>query len=77
MVVFTSGGDGLHRAVGCKRLAKWWYLQGIKQQLDSTTAVKGLQNGGIYKDRRLSKKQEGAVKGLQLVVFTNTRITDE
>ena len=39
---------GLHLA-GCKRLTKWWYLQDIPAQLFQELAVKGLQNGGIYK----------------------------
>ena len=51
--------------MGCKRLTKWWYLQAIPQLASSRVAVKGLQNGGIYKDKMMKIGMETAVKGLQ------------
>jgi hypothetical protein len=35
----------------CKRLTKWWYLQGEQHPRRGEAAVKGLQNDGIYKGK--------------------------
>ena len=51
--------------MGCKRLTKWWYLQARTGQDEQAGAVKGLQNGGIYKTEPEATEAATAVKGLQ------------
>ena len=51
--------------MGCKRLTKWWYLQDEHEQHHRAVAVKGLQNGGIYKVAYPLDVLIHAVKGLQ------------
>ncbi len=51
--------------MGCKRLTKWWYLQGPGRPCNGGSAVKGLQNGGIYKYISGEFEVTDAVKGLQ------------
>ena len=49
MVVFTSVLRHRSPVLRCKRLTKWWYLQVRADDEHHPAAVKGLQNGGIYK----------------------------
>ena len=51
MVVFTSCELRTLAKVSCKRLTKWWYLQGLAGEGRHQLAVKGLQNGGNYKGK--------------------------
>ena len=51
--------------MGCKRLTKWWYLQATLSIGTVKTAVKGLQNGGIYKVGEVDAQAKQAVKGSQ------------
>ena len=63
---YLQGSDRRHRRRSrCKRLTKWWYLQGLPVVNCPKCAVKGLQNGGIYKTPVGDALAASAVKGLK------------
>lgn len=57
--------------MGCKRLTKWWYLQGPTGDRRAEEAANGLQNGGIYKVVERLYGPPDAVIGLQNGVLPN------
>ena len=71
MVVFTRNSIGQRHSPRCKRLTKWWSLQGPTGDRRAEEAANGLQNGGIYKVVERLYGPPDAVIGLQNGVLPN------